>query len=77
MNMKNKYNTWIYRSLDVGLATNGNGNSEVVVKDNESGEQGNLVFSNIDTKEEIIQRIGEEVYSWLSMMMDQLSEDDN
>lgn len=74
--MSNKYNNWIYRSLDIGLAVNGNGNSEIVVKDNESGEQGNLVFSNSsDTKEEIIQRIGEEVYSWLSLMFDQMNEE--
>ena len=71
-----KYNNWIYRSLDIGLAVNGNGNSEIVVKDSESGEQGNLVFSNSsDTKEEIIQRIGEEVYSWLSLMFDQMDEE--
>ena len=74
--MANKYNNWIYRSLDIGLAVNGNGNSEIVVKDSESGEQGNLVFSNSsDTKEEIIQRIGEEVYSWLSLMFDQMDEE--
>lgn len=73
--MSNKYNNWIYRSLDIGLATNGNGNSEVVVKDCESSEQGNLVFSTADTKEEIIQRIGEEVYFWLSLMMDQMGEE--
>jgi len=71
--MANKYNNWIYRSLDVGLAVNGNGDSEVVVKDCESGIQGNLVFgNNTDTKEEIIKRIGEEIYSWMSLMMDQM-----
>ena len=71
--MANKYNNWIYRSLDVGLAVNGNGDSEVVVKDCESCIQGNLVFgNNTDTKEEIIKRIGEEIYSWMSLMMDQM-----
>ena len=67
-----KNNDWIYRSLDIGLAVNGNGDSEVVVKDNESSIQGNLVFSKADTKEEFIRRIGEEVYDWLLLMIDQL-----
>ena len=70
--MTNKYNNWIYRSLDIGLATNGNGNWEVVVKDSENGEQGNLAYSTADTNEEIIERIGKEIYYWLSLMMDQL-----
>ena len=74
--MANKYNNWIYRSLDIGLAANGNGDAEVVVKDCESSEQGNLVFGKTDTKEEIIERIGEEVYSWLSLMFDQLDDED-
>ena len=69
-----KYNNWIYRSLDIGLAVNGNGESEVVVMDLESSIQGNLVFGKADTKEEIIQRIGEEIYSWLSLMVDQLDD---
>lgn len=69
-------NNWIYRSLDIGLAVNGNEQAEVVVKDSESGEQGNLVFGKDDTKEEMIQRIGEEVYSWLSLMFDQMEDED-
>ena len=69
-----KYNNQIYRSLDIGLAVNGNGESEVVVIDPESSTQGNLVFGKADTKEEIIQRIGEEIYSWLSLMIDQLDD---
>ena len=69
-----KYNNWIYRSLDVGLAVNGNGESEVVVMDPESSTQGKFVFGKADTKEEIIQRIGEEIYSWLSLMVDQLDD---
>ena len=69
-----KYNNWIYRSLDIGLSVNGNGESEVVVIDPESSIQGNLVFGKADTKEEIIQRIGEEIYSWLSLMIDQLDD---
>ena len=74
--MKNKFNNWIYRSLEIGLAANGNCDSEVVVEDPESGLQSNLVFSNNDTKEEIIERIGEEVYSWLSLMFDQLDDEE-
>ena len=74
--INNNYNNWIYRSLDIGLAANGNGDAEVVVKDCESSEQGNLVFGKTDTKEEIIERIGEEVYSWLSLMFDQLDDED-
>lgn len=70
----NKYNNWIHRSLDIGLAVNGIGNSEVVVIDTESGTQGKLVFSKADTEEEITRRIGEEVYSWLSLMTDQLDD---
>ena len=70
-------NNWIYRDLEIGLAANGNGESEVVVKDDESELQANLVFSSDDTREEIIQRIGEEVYSWLSLMFDQLDYDEN
>lgn len=69
-------NNWIYRSLEIGLAANSNGDSEVVVKDSESDLQGNLVFSNEDTKEEIIRRIGEEVYSWLTLMYDQLDDEE-
>lgn len=72
----NKYNNWIYRGLDVGLATNGNGNIEVVVRDSESGDQGNLVFGNRDTKEEIVTRIGEEVFFWISLMKEQLDYDE-
>lgn len=68
---------WIYRNLEIGLAVNGNGNSEVVVKDGESEIQLNLVFSSDDTREEIIRRIGAEVYSWLSLMMDQMDDDGN
>lgn len=75
--MTNKYNNWIYRSLDIGLAVNGNDQAEVVVRDCESGEQGNLVFGADDTKEEIIQRIGEEVYSWLVLMFDQMEDEDD
>lgn len=67
-------NNWIYRNLEIGLAVNGNGDSEVVVKDGESEIQLNLVFSSDDTREEIIRRIGAEVYSWLSLMMDQMDE---
>ena len=75
--MTNKYNNWIYRSLDIGLAVNGNDQAEVVVRDCESGEQGNLVFGADDAKEEIIQRIGEEVYSWLVLMFDQMEDEDD
>lgn len=74
--MNNNCNNWIYRSLEIGLAANGNGDSEVVVKDSESDLQGNLVFSKEDTREEIIQRIGEEVYSWLTLMYDQLDDEE-
>ena len=74
--MANKYNNWIYRSLDIGLAVNGNEDAEVVVRDGESGEQGNLVFSSVDTKEEMIQRIGEEVYSWLLLMFDEIEDEE-
>lgn len=75
--MKNKYNNWIYRSLEINLAANENGNSEVIVKDCESGERGNLVFSDLDTKEDMIERIGSEVYSWLLLMFDQLEDEEN
>lgn len=70
---KNKYNNWIYRSLDIGLAVNGNNDIEVVVKDCESGEQGNLVFSDTDTN--VLARIGSEVYYWIELMIDQLKEE--
>lgn len=74
--MMNKYNNWIYRSLDLGLAVNGNGEAEVIVKDCESGINGNLVFSEADTKEEIIQRIGTEIYSWVALMKDEVEEEE-
>ena len=74
--MTNKYNNWIYRSLDIGLAVNGNKDAEVVVKDGESGEQANLVFGTADTREEMIQRIGEEVYSWLLLMFDEIEDEE-
>ncbi len=64
----NKYTNWIYRSLDIGLTVNGAGQVEVVVKDPESGVQGNLIFDRLS--DTIVQRIGEEVYSWLSLMFD-------
>ena len=70
--MTNNYNNWIYRSLDIGLAVNGNGNIEMSVKDNENGREYILVFSNADTKEEIIQRIGTEIYSWIELMKMQI-----
>lgn len=70
-----KNNDWIYRSLDISLAVNGNGDSEVVVKDNESSIQGKLVFSKADAKEEIIHQIGEEVYDWLLLVIDQLDDE--
>ena len=73
--MANKYNNWIYRSLDLGLAANGNGDIEVVVKDGESGEQGHIV-SNCEDKEWTIRRIGEEVYSWLTLVLDQADEEE-
>ena len=74
--MTNKYNNWIYRSIDIGLAVNGNGNIEIAEKDGESGEEYGLSFHiGTDTKEEIIQRIGEEVFSWLSLMFDEIEED--
>lgn len=72
-----KDNNWIYKSLDVGLSVNGNGDSEVVVKDNESGFQANLVFSkDTYTEEEIAQQIGDEIYSWLLLMKDQLNDEE-
>lgn len=68
---------WIYRSLDIGLAANNKGDAEVVVKDSESGLQANLVFDSQNTKEETIKEIGEEIYSWILIMFDQLDEDDD
>lgn len=70
--MTNKYNNWMYRSLDIGLAVNENGNIEMSVKNDESGREFILVFSNADAKEEIIQRIGTEIYSWISLMKMQI-----
>lgn len=70
--MKNKYNNWLDRSLDIGLAVNGNGNIEMSVKDDENGREYILMFSNVDTKEEIIQRIGTEIYSWISLIKMQI-----
>lgn len=68
----NKYNNWIYRSLDIGLAVNENGNIEMSVKDDENGRDFILAFSNADAKEEIIQCIGTEIYSWISLMKMQI-----
>lgn len=72
--MANKYNNWIYRSLDLGLAVNGNGDIEISEMDGESGERYNLTFGNSDAKEEIIQRIGTEIYSWIELMKDEVDE---
>ena len=68
----NKYNNWIHRSLDIGLAVNGNGNIEMSVKDDENEREYIFIFSNADTKEEIIQCIGTEIYSWISLMKMQI-----
>lgn len=73
--MKNEYNDWIYRSLDIGLAVNSNGDIEVVIQEPESGDQGNLVFSKSDTKEEIVERIGMEVYDWIDWMKEEFEEE--
>lgn len=70
--MVNKYNNWIYRSLDIGLAVNGNGNIEMSVEDDKNGREYILIFSNADTEEEIIQRIGTEIYSWIELMKDEV-----
>ena len=73
----NKYSNWIYRSLDIGLAVSEHGTSEVIVRDNESGIQTNLVFDkDVYTEEEISRQIGDEIYSWILLMKDQLEEDD-
>ena len=73
--MTNKYNNWIYRSLDIGLAVNENGDIEIAEKDGESGEEYGLSFHiGTDKKEEIIQRIGAEIYSWIELMKDEVEE---
>ena len=70
--MVNKYNTWIHHSLGIELAVNGNGNIEMSEKDDKNGREYILVFSNTDTEEEIIQRIGTEIYSWIELMKMQI-----
>ena len=75
--MIDKYNNWIDRTLDVDLAVNGNGNIEMSVKDDENRREYILLFSNADTEEEIIQRIGTEIYSWIELMRDEVEEEEN
>lgn len=75
--MTNKYNNWIDRTLDVDLAVNGNGDVDVVVTDNESSSYGKFTFIQKDTMEEIIQRIGTEIYSWIELMRDEVEEEEN
>ena len=72
--MANKYNNWIYHSLNLNLAVNGNGDIEISEMDGESGERYNLRFGNSDTKEEIVERIGTEIYSWIELMKDEVEE---
>lgn len=70
--MSNKYNSWIHRLIYLDIETNGNGDIEINEMDQESGERYNLAFSNVDTKEEIIERIGTEIYSWIQLMMEEM-----
>lgn len=65
------------RSLDVELSVNKHGTSEVIVRDNESGIQTNLVFDkDVYTEEEISRQIGDEIYSWILLMKDQLNDEE-
>ena len=75
---ENKLSNWIYRSLDIGLAVSEDNDIEVIVKDCETGIQENLVFNKKDKfdREEIVERIGEAVYSWISLMKEQLEDKD-
>ena len=70
----NKWNNWVSKELDVDLSVNGNGDIEVVITENESGDFGKLVFDKKDTEEDIIGRVGTEIYSWISMMCDEANE---
>lgn len=72
--MMNKYNNWTTRTLDVDLTVNGNGDVDVIVTHNESSDYAKFVFSKRDTKEEIIERIGTEIYSWIELMKDEVEE---
>ena len=75
---ENKPKNWIYRSLDICLAVSDGNDIEVVVKDCETEIQENLVFNSEDKfdTEEIIERIGEAVYSWIALMEEQLEDED-
>ena len=75
---ENKMRNWIFRALDIGLTVSNGNDIEVVVKDCETGIQENLVFNSEDKfdTEEIIERIGEAVYSWIALMEEQLEDED-
>lgn len=75
--MTNKYNNWITRTLDVDLTVNGNGDVDVIATHNESSDYAKFVFSKKDTREEIIQRIGTEIYSWIELMKDEVEEEED
>lgn len=73
----NKYNTWIYRGLDLGLAVNGADAIDVTIKDGESGEDSQLTFNRkTDAWSEISKRIGDEVLSWVLLMIDQIDDEE-
>ena len=72
--MTNKYNNWIARTLDVDLAVNGTGDVDVVITDIETNNYGKFAFSRRETKEEIIERVGAEIYSWITLMQNQAEE---
>lgn len=73
---KNAWNTRVSRNLKLRLTVDGNYGIQVDERDTESGEDYRLVFDgNTETKNEIIKRIGEEIYSWISLMIDEVQDE--
>ena len=72
---ENKNDTWIHRGLDVGLAVNAEDTVDVTVLDRESGMDLQLTFKR-DEREEMIRQIGEEIHSWITLMIDQIDDEE-
>lgn len=72
--MANTYNTRVEQALELTLKADAAGYT-VESYQPDSGDFYRLQFcKNIDSREEIVRRIGEEVYSWLSLMDEDLED---
>lgn len=67
---------WTDRNLTIDISVSTMEEIIIDVNDEESGEQSRLVFSDADNDEYIIHRIGEEIYSWISLMRDEMKEEE-